>query len=122
MINNLPKAEFTTERTNIKQYDMHPLDARRLDQIFKVDLKEMGTESNLYTLAYLKRVMDGELQGKKIRFDGQLKLHKGKKPKGGDSDLKLLGVKNPKEMEDRKRLIAYQRMLADPKFFSQLKG
>jgi hypothetical protein len=39
MISRLPKPEFTTERKSIKKYDMQPLDALRLDHIFKIDVK-----------------------------------------------------------------------------------
>lgn len=42
VILKLPKPEFTTERKSIRQYDMQPLDALRLDRIFKIDLKDIG--------------------------------------------------------------------------------
>ncbi len=38
IINKMPKPEFTTERNSIKKYEMQPLDAIRLDRVFKVDL------------------------------------------------------------------------------------
>lgn len=47
MINNLPKPEFTIERESIKQYDMQSLDARRLDNVFRVELKTMNKQYNL---------------------------------------------------------------------------
>jgi hypothetical protein len=44
MISKLPKPEFTTERKSIKQYDMQPLDALRLDHIYKIDLRSIGKD------------------------------------------------------------------------------
>ena len=82
MIVKLPKPEFTTERKSIKQYEMQPLDALRLDNIFKIELKDIGNfckegggshEPNYV----MQKVMDSELQGRKFRFrglEGQEKL------------------------------------------------
>ena len=42
MINKLPKPEFTTERKSIKYYKMQPLDAVRLDRIFKIEVDSMN--------------------------------------------------------------------------------
>lgn len=38
IISKMPKPEFTTERKSIKKYEMQPLDAIRLDRVFRVDL------------------------------------------------------------------------------------
>lgn len=38
LINKIPKANFSIDKDNIKKYEMQPLDARRLDQIFKLDV------------------------------------------------------------------------------------
>ena len=46
MINKLPKPEFTTERVSIKQYEMQPLDALRLDKIFQVDIDSMNKQNS----------------------------------------------------------------------------
>ena len=46
MFNKLPKPEFTTERKSIKKYEMHPLDALRLDRIFKIDLKNFSKKGS----------------------------------------------------------------------------
>ena len=46
MISKLPKPEFTKERKSIKQYDMQPLDAMRLDRLFIVDTNTMTKQNN----------------------------------------------------------------------------
>ena len=41
-ITKLTKPKFTTDRESIKQYEMQALDARRLDRIFKMELRDIG--------------------------------------------------------------------------------
>ena len=43
MIHKLPKPEWTTERKSIKQYEMQPLDALRLDRLFKLNINDIGS-------------------------------------------------------------------------------
>jgi hypothetical protein len=43
MYSKVPGAEFTIEKKSIKKYEMQPLDAKRLDKIFNLDLSvEIG--------------------------------------------------------------------------------
>lgn len=69
--------EFTTERKSIKQYEMQPLDAIRLDRIFKLETKDMtkkaqeqGVVTNNHPNLIMAKALDAEVQGRKFRFEG----------------------------------------------------
>lgn len=62
MINKLPKPEFTTEKKSIKMYDMQPLDAMRLDNIYRIDIKQIGKDQlSLIPKHALQRAFNLEL-------------------------------------------------------------
>jgi hypothetical protein len=46
IINKMSKPEFTTEKRNIKKYEMQPLDARRLDKLFIIDENSFKKSGN----------------------------------------------------------------------------
>ena len=39
IISKMPKPEFTIEKKSIKKYDMPALDARRLDNVYKIEME-----------------------------------------------------------------------------------
>lgn len=75
MIQKLPKPEFTTERKSIRQYDMQPLDAIRLDRIFKIEMKDIGNFAKENGGSHnpkeiMTKVLQSEVAGRKFRFEG----------------------------------------------------
>eukprot|EP00347_Sterkiella_histriomuscorum_P008430 403345124 len=127
LMNNLPKPEFTIQKTSIKQYDMQPLDARRLDKVYKVELKSMNGEVNYNPQSLLQKVLNNELQGRKLRFDGVKWGYKGSKKgkgEGGSQNDKFIlkGLKNKEKLHEKVVMENYQKMLVDPKFYSQIRG
>ena len=75
MIPKLPKPEWTTERKSIKQYDMQPLDALRLDRLFKIELKDIGkfakkNGGSHEPLIVMQKVLNSEVLNKNFRFEG----------------------------------------------------
>ena len=61
--------------SSIKQYEMQGLDAIRLDRIFRLDTKDMSMKAGLvdgrdHPIKLMAKVLDGEVQGRKFRFEG----------------------------------------------------
>jgi hypothetical protein len=145
-IQKLPFPEFTTARKSIKQYEMQPLDAIRLDRIFKLDTKEMNDEAkkigatNPYKI--MARMLDAEVQGRKFRFEGIKTTEKapasggaGSKQKskseynksggkGAQSQPQTISLQNvlEKKLDEKTQMFHdYRDKLADPRFFSPIK-
>ena len=67
---------------------MQPLDARRLDRVFKVELRSMTKQHNQNPQTLLQKVLNNELQGRKLRFDGVNKWSKNNNKKMLKGELK----------------------------------
>jgi hypothetical protein len=75
MIPKLPHPELITQRRSIKQYDMQPLDAKRLDRLFKIELNDIGKFAKDESKSHnpkdvMQKVLNSEVVGRKFRFKG----------------------------------------------------
>jgi len=75
MIHKLPKPEWTTERKSIKQYEMQALDALRLDNLFKIELRDIGkfakhNGGSHVPKEVMQKVLNSEVLNKNFRFEG----------------------------------------------------
>ena len=75
MIHKLPKPEWTTERKNIKRYEMQALDALRLDRLFKLDINDVGayikaSGGNHEPTVVMQKELNSEVFNKNFRFEG----------------------------------------------------
>jgi len=122
-LKRIAKPEFSIDKKSIKKYEMKPLDAQRLDKIYRLEKKAFERQTpNLV----LKRTLNSEVAGMKLRWEG-IQQHQSKKKHSKNESHSVKEKRSLKKQQYLNRTqddIAqqeYEKMLVDPQFYKQIK-